>query len=50
MELQGSARFQESFTKEILRFSRGGIVSVPSLRRRIRLLDTQAMHDISFQP
>jgi hypothetical protein len=42
MELQGPAQFQETFTKEILRFSRGGIVSVLSLRRLVMLVDTPA--------
>jgi hypothetical protein len=27
MELQGPEKFQDSFAKELLRFSRGGIVS-----------------------
>jgi hypothetical protein len=45
MELQGPEKFQDAFAKEILRFNRGGIVSLHScLFSDAELFVSQKMH------
>lgn len=43
MELQGPSRYRDTFTKEILRFNRGGIVSKKSHNRIVESFGSEVL-------